>query len=60
MSEMLILDTELDNTTELPSVRQILQSWAARLWSWLHRQPQPEIEREGSESSQNCGRGLVL
>ena len=57
---MLILDTELDNTTELPSVRQILQSWAARLWSWLHRQPQPEIEREGSESVQNRGRGLIL
>ena len=57
---MLILDTELDNTSELPSVRQLLQSWAARLWSWLHRQPQPEIEREDSESSQNCDRGLVL
>jgi hypothetical protein len=57
---MLILDTELDNTTELPSVRQILQSWAARLWSWLHRQPKPEIERKDSESAQNRGRGLVL
>ena len=58
MSEMLILDTELDNASELPSVRQLLQSWAARLWCWLHRQPQPEIE--DSESSQDCGRGLVL
>ena len=57
---MLILDTELDNTTELPSARQLLQGWTARLWAWLRRQPQPETEREQFESGQDCDRGLIL
>jgi hypothetical protein len=70
VSAMLILDTELESTGEFPTVSQLLQSWAARLWAWLRRQPQPEIKRDeirrdfiaGKESKngQDCGTGLIL
>ena len=58
MSAMLILDTEMENTSEFPTVSQLLQSWAARLWAWLRRQPQPEGEEW--KNGQDCGTGLIL
>ena len=57
---MLILDTELDNRSESPPASQRLQGWAARLWSWLRRQPEPENERAASADEQDCGAGLIL
>jgi hypothetical protein len=57
---MLILDTEMENTGEFVAVRQLLRSWAARLWAWLRRQPQPATEREESKNLQDCGTGLIL
>ena len=64
VSAMLILDTEMENTSEYPTVGQLLQSWAARLRAWLRRQPQPEIARDiaGEEwkNGQDCGTGLIL
>ena len=67
---MLILDTEMESAGEFPTVSQLLQSWAARLWAWLRRQPQPEIQREelarnllaGEEwkDGQDRGTGLIL
>ena len=57
---MLILDTDLESTGEFPTVSQLLQSWAARLWAWLRRQPQPKVEREEWQNGQDCGTGLIL
>ena len=67
---MLILDTEMDNTHEFPTVSQLLQDWAARLWAWLRRQPQPEtkrdefareqLAREKTIDGQDCDTGLIL
>ena len=57
---MLILDTEVENTGEFPAVHQLLRSWAARLWAWWRRQPQPDIEREKSKDGQDRGTGLIL
>ena len=57
---MLILDTEMENTSEFPTVSQLLQSWAARLWAWLRRQTQPEVEGGESKNRQDCGTGLIL
>jgi hypothetical protein len=57
---MLILDTELENTSEFPAVRQLLREWAARLWAWLRRQPQPAFECEESTTGQDRGTGLIL
>jgi len=64
VSAMLILDTELENRGEFPTVGQLLQIWAARLWAWLRRQPQPEIARDRAheewKNGQDCGTGLIL
>ena len=60
VSAMLILDTEMESTGEYPTVGQLLQSWAARLWAWLRRQPQPEVDREEWQNGQDCGTGLIL
>jgi hypothetical protein len=57
---MLILDTEMENTGEFPTVSQLLQSWATRLWAWLRRHPQPEDKREESIGTEDCGTGLIL
>jgi hypothetical protein len=57
---MLILDTEMENTGEFPTVGQLLQSWAARLRVWLRRQPQPETEREDASNGRDAGTGLIL
>lgn len=67
---MLILDTEMENASEFPTVSQLLQSWAVRLWAWLRRQPQSEIGRDKIEldlvageewkNGQDCGTGLIL
>ena len=57
---MLSLDTETENTGEFPTAGQLLRSWAARLRSWLRRQPQPEPEREKANSGQESGTGLLL
>ncbi len=65
LSAMLILDTETENRGEYPTASQILQSWAARLWAWLRRQPRPAGKGEllaGEETidGQDCGMGLIL
>ena len=62
---MLILDTEIESTSEFPTASQLFQSWAARLWAWLRRQPQSAAKREllASEETiheQDCGMGLIL
>ncbi len=57
---MLILDTEMENTGEFPTVGQLLQSWAARLRAWLRRQPQPETGREKASDRQESDTGLIL
>ena len=57
---MLILDTEMEKTNEYPTAGQILQSWAARLWAWLRRQPQPRLAHEESIDTEDCGTGLIL
>ena len=60
---MLILDTEMETRSEYPPASQIVQNWAARLWAWLRRQPQPEREAVAGEESmetQDCGTGLIL
>ena len=60
MSAMLILDTEMDNTDEYPTASQLLQGWAARLWAWLRRQPEPESEGAEPTAEQDSGTGLIL
>jgi hypothetical protein len=57
---MLILDTDLDNRGEYPPASHLLQGWAARLWAWLRRQPQPEDKREELIGTEDCGTGLIL
>ena len=57
---MLILDTEMEKTNEYPTAGQILQSWAARLWAWLRRQPQPKLAGEESIEEQDNNTGLIL
>jgi hypothetical protein len=57
---MLIMDTEMENTGEYPTASQLLQNWAARLWAWLRRQPQPKDAREEAIDSEDCGTGLIL
>ena len=57
---MLIMDTEMENTGEYPTASQLLQSWAARLWAWLRRQPQPKDAHEEAIDSEDCGTGLIL
>jgi hypothetical protein len=60
VSAMLILDTELENTSEFPAVRQLLREWAARLWAWLRRQPQPAFEHEEPATGQESRPDLIL
>jgi len=73
VSAMLILDTELENRSEFPAASQLVQSWAARLWTWLRREPRPQRQEitddflageaaagEDSIEVQDCGTGLIL
>lgn len=60
VSAMLILDTELENEREFPAVRQLLREWAARLWAWLRRQPQPALEQEEPATGRESRPDLIL
>ena len=60
VSAMLILDTELESTSEFPAVRQLLREWAARLWAWLRRQPQPELDHEEPATGRESRPDLIL
>ena len=57
---MLILDTEMENRGEYPTASQLVQGWAARLWAWLRRQPEPENEHAKSTEERDNGTGLIL
>ena len=60
VSAMLILDTELESAREFPAVRQLLREWAARLWAWLRRQPQPELDHEEPATGRESRPDLIL
>jgi hypothetical protein len=60
VSAMLILDTEMEYTNELPAASQLLRIWVARLWARLRRRPQPETQAGEYKNGQDRGTGLIL